>query len=127
MYNAACIVDPVTNAYCYVEAAHNSNPSDLYLYQLPIDIAFPNSATPTCSSCSKDILDMYLGALDNSTQAADLHALGLTYNSGARASDTQCGSTFATVSSSNAVPSWSLSWIHALPLIFLVPIRLLLL
>ncbi|KAF8348712.1 hypothetical protein F5887DRAFT_1129780 [Amanita rubescens] len=127
MYNTACIVDPSTNAYCYIEAAHNSNPADLYLYQLPIDIAFPNSATPTCSSCSKDILNMYLAALNNSTQAAGLHALASTYNSGARAADTQCGSTFATVSSSDAVPSWSLSWIHALPFISLVPIRLLLL
>src|ERR1700760_3213443 len=57
MYDAACtLTDPTTNSYCFLNAAHNSNPSDLYLYQLPIGSAYPNSSTPTCSSCSKSLL-----------------------------------------------------------------------
>jgi hypothetical protein len=40
MYDTACQVDPATNSYCYIEAAQNQNPSDMYLYQLPINIAF---------------------------------------------------------------------------------------
>jgi hypothetical protein len=128
MYDTACQVDPATNSYCYIEAAQNQNPSDMYLYQLPINIAFPDSATPTCSPCSKDILNTYLGALNNSTQAGDLLALAATYNSGANAADTQCGSTFATASTSGAAPrTWLPSSFASWTLISLVPIRLLLL
>jgi hypothetical protein len=127
MYDTACQVDPATNSYCYVEAVQNSNPSDLYFYQLPINNAFPDSATPTCSPCSKDILKMYLSAINNSTQVDDLRVLAATYNSGARAADTECGSTFATVSSSDAAPRiWLPSSFVSWMLISLVAIRLLL-
>ena len=128
MYDTACHIDPATKSYCYIEAAQNKNPADMYLYQLPINTAFPDSATPTCSPCSKDILNMYLSALQNSTQAGNLIALAGTYNSGASAADTQCGSTFATVNTSGAAArTWlPLSFI-CWTFISLVPIRLLLL
>ncbi|KAF8622380.1 hypothetical protein AX15_007062 [Amanita polypyramis BW_CC] len=101
MYDVACATNPATNAYCYVEAVQNSNPADMYLYQLPINIAFPNSATPTCSACSKDVLNTYLAAVQDPTQSGNLKALAATYNSGARAVDIQCGSTFVAL---NAAP-----------------------
>ncbi|KAK2461305.1 hypothetical protein APHAL10511_006832 [Amanita phalloides] len=115
MYDAACHVDPATNSYCYVEAVQNSNPSDLYIYQLPLNIMFPNSANPTCSPCSKDIMNLYIAALQNPTLALDLNALVATYNSGARALDTQCGSSFVTVINGAALRS-TLSLVRPLSL-----------
>ncbi|KAF8637903.1 hypothetical protein AX17_002526 [Amanita inopinata Kibby_2008] len=112
MYEAACHTDPSTNVYCYVDAVHNSNPSDLYLYQMPIGIAYPNNTKPTCSSCSKDLVRLYVSALQDPNQAASLKALSSNYGSGARVLETQCGETFAVINNSGVdglVPSrWSI-------------------
>ena len=42
-----CQVDTATNSYCYVEPAHDQTPANMYLYQLPIDITFPDIAPQT--------------------------------------------------------------------------------
>jgi len=98
MYDAACtLTDPTTNSYCFLNAAHNSNPSDLYLYQLPIGNTYPTSATPTCSTCSKSLLSLYWDALHNSSTSGDLKSLASMYDTGATAVDAVCRSNFATV------------------------------
>lgn len=85
MRDAACVVDPTTNAYCYVEAVRNSNPSDLYFYQLPLGIGLPTNTVPSCSSCTKSIMQLY-------ATAGNLTALVSTYNTAARIADGSCGS-----------------------------------
>ncbi|KAI0077347.1 hypothetical protein K474DRAFT_1661770 [Panus rudis PR-1116 ss-1] len=96
----ACLADPSTNVYCYLLAAHNSNPSDLYFYQLPLGIKLPNSAKPSCSACTKSVMALYEGALDqgknggngnNATSASSSDGLKKTYDSAANVANGQCG------------------------------------
>lgn len=97
MYNAACAKDPTSNTYCYVDAVANQNPSDLYLYQLPLGISLPNTVTNmSCSPCSGDLFGIYAAALENKTSANALSALKSTYESAADFAAQQCGNTFAT-------------------------------
>ncbi|TCD67434.1 hypothetical protein EIP91_012406 [Steccherinum ochraceum] len=110
MRDTACIVDPSTNAYCYIEAVHNTNPSDLYFYQLPLGIDLPPSTTPSCSACTKSVMQTY-------AQAGNLSALQETYNNAVNIADKQCGEGYVQqaniVGNSAAVPGVGLdvwSW-----------------
>ncbi|KAM6503503.1 hypothetical protein JOM56_000446 [Amanita muscaria] len=118
MYDAACtLVNPTANTYCFIEAAQNSNPSDLYFYQLPIGLTFPTNASPTCSTCSKDLLALYWSALGDNTQSPNLRTLATTYNSGAKAVDAVCNSDFAVTSSATSMMHevrWSMALEHLL-------------
>jgi len=96
MRNAGCLPDQTTNAYCFVEAAHSSNPSDLYYYQLPSGIAFPNNTSPSCSSCTKSLLGLYSQALQNASKGS-LTDLQSTYKSGEQVAVAQCGEAYAQV------------------------------
>ncbi|KAF9019109.1 hypothetical protein BDZ89DRAFT_992754 [Hymenopellis radicata] len=89
MHDAACQADPTTNTYCYVNAVHNSNPSDQYFYQLPLDISVPNTSTPVCSSCTKSIMNIFAEAYPH------LEALQSTYPSAQSLADTACGEGYA--------------------------------
>ncbi|KIK43609.1 hypothetical protein CY34DRAFT_68826, partial [Suillus luteus UH-Slu-Lm8-n1] len=63
MRQAACSVDPVANAYCYVEAVASSDPSSYYFYQLPLGQKVPQFTSGACNSCTKSLMSMYLAAL----------------------------------------------------------------
>lgn len=104
MRTAGCLPDQVTNSYCYVEAAHSVDPSDLYFYQLPIGIPLPNSTTPSCSSCTKTLMGLYAQALENAPKGT-LADLRTTYGSAQTVAVAQCGSGYAqaTVTTSGAV------------------------
>lgn len=103
MHDSACLADPTTNAYCYLSAVQNSNPSDLYFYSIPLGIPLPNTATPTCSPCSKSIMGMYAGALQDPTQVKQLTALKSAYKESALVAAQFCGSAFALTSISAAI------------------------
>jgi hypothetical protein len=94
MRTAGCLPDQVTNSYCYVEAAHSTDPSDLYFYQLPIGIPLPNNTTPSCSSCTKSLMGLYVQALESAPKGtlADLQS---TYASAQLLAVAQCGSGYA--------------------------------
>ncbi|KAL0062048.1 hypothetical protein AAF712_011126 [Marasmius tenuissimus] len=64
-----CLVDPGSNTYCYLNAVHNSNPSDVYLYNIGLGKRFPTGgkANPTCSACSRQVINVYSDALGNGT------------------------------------------------------------
>ena len=98
MHDAGCLVNQGTNVYCYVEAAFNTNPSDLYFYQLPLGIALPNTTKSTCSGCTKTMLGLFAAALGDSSQADRLRALRSTYPPAARLANTECGQGYAAVS-----------------------------
>lgn len=95
MYSVGCLSDPSTNSYCYLDAVHNSNPADLYIYNLPLSaLAYPNSTTPTCSACTKSILAMYANALTNIT-GSSLDVLAANYPSAYQINVKACGSSYA--------------------------------
>lgn len=95
MYTAACLTDPTTDTYCYVNAVHNSDPSDLYFYELPLGINVPNSSTPSCSACTKSLMTVYADGLDNSSTSGLLDDLRKTYPPAQELATGNCGSDYA--------------------------------
>lgn len=69
MRQAGCLADQTTNAYCYLEAVRNPNPSDVYYYQLPLGLAVPNNTKPTCSACTKSLMSLFDAALPATASA----------------------------------------------------------
>lgn len=102
-YSSGCLTDPSTSSYCYVKAAHNTNPSDLYFYSLPEGVALPNSSstTLTCSSCTKSLMALYVNALNTDSQG-ELTELGSVYGAAEREAVSQCGNGYAQASTSEA-------------------------
>lgn len=109
MHDAACLGDPTTDAYCFLTAVQNANPSDLYFYSLPLGIPLPNSSTPSCSGCSKRILGIYSSALQDPSQAPLLTGLKTAYQVTAQLAVQLCGAAFAQTSISAAI-SLSCGW-----------------
>jgi hypothetical protein len=114
MHDAACLADPTTNAYCYLSAAHNTNPSDLYFYSLPLGMPLPSSSTPSCSACSKSVMGIYATALQDRSQATLLTALKSVYQASAEFAVGLCGAPFALTTISAAM-----SLYHGSPMIFM--------
>ncbi|KAG0704940.1 hypothetical protein DFH29DRAFT_324549 [Suillus ampliporus] len=111
MREAACSVDPVANAYCYVEAVASSDPSSYYFYQLPLGQPLPKITNGACNSCTKSLMSMYSAAL-TSANATSLTGLQATYGDAANQLNSVCGSSYAqttTVASSSAPPSVNLA------------------
>ncbi|TFK38075.1 hypothetical protein BDQ12DRAFT_120550 [Crucibulum laeve] len=102
MRNTACLSDPTTSTYCYLNAVSSSNPSDLYYYTLPLDIGLPKTAKPSCAACTQSVMTLYASALRNTTQAEDLSGLKDTYESAAEQSVQVCGSGYAQTAVVNA-------------------------
>jgi len=95
MRNVGCQSNPSTNVYCYISAVMDSNPSDLYYYQLPFGITLPNNTTPSCSACTKTIMGLYLSAVigkDPDTMDTSVrNALSKTYGAASEISVNVCG------------------------------------
>ncbi|KAG2156726.1 uncharacterized protein EDB93DRAFT_864229 [Suillus bovinus] len=111
MRQAACSVDPVANAYCYIEAVASSDPSSYYFYQLPLGLAVPQITSGACNSCTRSLMTMYSTAL-SSTNATSLAGLQATYGDAATKLNNVCGSPYAqssTVASSSAPPGVELT------------------
>lgn len=102
MHDVACLPDPTTNAYCYIQAVKNLNPSDLYYYSLPQGIPLPKTATPTCSACSKSVMGIYATALEDATTGPLLTGLKSAYPPSAALSAQLCGAAFAQTKLVNA-------------------------
>lgn len=94
MREGACSVDPVADAYCFVEAVGNADPSSYYFYQLPLGLPLPKITNGACNSCTKSLMSMYAAAL-NSANATSLSGLQTTYADAANELNTECGSTYA--------------------------------
>jgi len=113
MRSAGCLVDPTTNTYCYIDAAHNQEPSDIYFYSLPLGVSIPNNTVASCSACTKSLMSLYYSALSNSSQAQELTSLQDTYPSGARIAVAECGPAYATLATRSGAarpvqaPLWS--------------------
>jgi hypothetical protein len=103
MRDAACIPDPATNTFCYLNAVRNPDPTELYFYQLPLGIGLPSTANPMCSPCTSSVLSIYAHALSDPDQEDSLTGLKQTYESAAAAAIQSCGSTYATAITSGEV------------------------
>lgn len=88
MRTAACQTDATANTYCFIDAIRNTNPSDLYFYNLPLGYKVSNSSTPTCDACTKTLLGLYDQARGNLT------ALQQNYESAAQFAQKTCGSDY---------------------------------
>lgn len=117
MRTAACLPDPSTNAYCYIDAVAASPPADIYFYALPLGTPVPNNTKPSCSPCVKSVLAVYAQYVDPSPsgsgavqigtpssnssssgiKASPLPVLSKTYPSAARLAVDQCGGTYASI------------------------------
>ncbi|KAF5390831.1 hypothetical protein D9757_004456 [Collybiopsis confluens] len=103
-YNAGCLPDPTTDSYCYVKAAHSTNPSDLYFYSLPSGTSISNTTTLTCSSCTKSLMSLYVNSLN--ANASLYPQLAQVYGSAQALASSTCGPTYAQVST-NSQPDTS--------------------
>lgn len=89
-YQATCLIDNTTSAYCFGEAITNAeSPTDSYIYYLPLNNSLPGGSQPTCNSCLMDTMDIY------QTASADRDsAIASTYVSAAQQVNINCGPTF---------------------------------
>ncbi|KAF4564847.1 hypothetical protein EYR40_011020 [Pleurotus pulmonarius] len=110
MRNAGCQIDPSTNTYCFVNAVHNTNPADLYFYQLALGTSFPRGSDPTCSACARNLMSLYADALQSDgTSGTDgqkvLTGLRKTYDAAAQRAVSQCGAGYAMVNVASSASS----------------------
>jgi hypothetical protein len=98
LYRASCLKnnpDPQAtgqnnNNYCFANAITNtSNPTDSYIYYLPLGIPLPPGSLPTCSGCLKDTMALFATAASNKSQP-----LNLDYVDAATMVDRDCGPNF---------------------------------
>ncbi|KAK9388055.1 hypothetical protein V1515DRAFT_615141 [Lipomyces mesembrius] len=95
LYSSGCL-QSTSGSYCYVDSITNStNPGDSYLYYLPLDVSLPGGTRPSCSSCSQNIMSIFLNYAGNTSLA-----ISQTYVPAAQQINVYCGPNFA----STAVP-----------------------
>ena len=95
LHTGGCLADPNSDTYCYLTAAVNPNPFDLYLYSLPLGIPVPNSTTTTCSACSKSIMSLYADSLRSGGSGTS--ALKTTFYKALAMCQSGCGADFSLV------------------------------
>lgn len=120
MRTAGCDVDPNTNTYCYLNAVHNSNPSDLNYYNLALGLTLPKGSVPTCSSCTKNLMGIYWAALTDPASYSNTNGTSAPNNDVTQFTDLQksyasaqaitsntCGTNFAKGGAGNGALSVS--------------------
>ena len=94
---AGCQSNPATNVYCYTQAATLSDPSDLYFYQIQFGLNIPNNTKPSCSSCTKSLMNLYVSAISGGEGLKDddtRNTLAHAYANAARIAGGVCGDGF---------------------------------
>jgi hypothetical protein len=90
VYNAGCLKDPQTSMYCYANAITNfSNPANVVVYYLPLNISLPSTIIPTCSSCLQQTMAVFQAATANRKQF-----IANNYQSAAQQINLMCGPGF---------------------------------
>ncbi|KAI9664123.1 MAG: hypothetical protein M1821_007614 [Bathelium mastoideum] len=68
LYHAGCQTDSNGN-YCFANAATNTSAvTDSYPYYLPLGVALPGGAQPTCNTCLQNTMAIFSSAATNATQ-----------------------------------------------------------
>lgn len=105
LFQASCLKDSVGN-YCFGRAITNdTNPSDAYIYYLPLGTTLPGSSRPTCSTCLKETMRVFVDAAGNLSQP-----ISTTYANAATQINSGCGpdfvnSTFTPIKGSQPSPN----------------------
>lgn len=69
LYEASCLKNTKTSNYCFVDAVTNmTNPSNSYLYYLPLGMPLPSGSMMTCSTCLKETMDIFNAVAGNKSQ-----------------------------------------------------------
>ena len=68
---------------------NTSSPTDSYIYYLPLGIALPGGARPTCSQCLNKTMAIFANAASNASQP-----ISANYISAAQEIDLGCGPNF---------------------------------
>ncbi|TVY46708.1 hypothetical protein LOCC1_G004664, partial [Lachnellula occidentalis] len=101
MYQASCLRNPSSNAYCFAEAITNtSNPSDSFIYHLPLNVTLPGGSMPTCDDCLQQVMGVFEAA--SSDRAG---ALASDYVGAATQVNAICGPTFVNASLAASIKS----------------------
>lgn len=95
MREAGCLTDPTTNTYCFVSAAADKKPANIYYYNLPIGTKLPTSVDPQCNACLKSLMGLYGSAMKDESVARSLSGLQATYEKAAEATLGKCGVGYA--------------------------------
>lgn len=113
---AGCLSNPDTDVYCYVQAAAQKNASDLYLYQVLFGLQIPNNTRPSCSSCTKNLMNLFVSAISGQGEIQDDDVRNMLAEAYAHAADIAvgvCGNgfvqTIAITGSGSSTMSLSLS------------------
>ena len=95
--DAGCQSNPTTNVYCYTQAAAQQDPSDLYFYQIQFGLGIPNNTKPSCSSCTKSLMSLYVSAISGQGLKDEnaRNALARAYAPAASIAVGVCGNNFA--------------------------------
>lgn len=88
---AGCLSNPDTNVYCYVQAAAQPNASDIYFYEVLSGLQIPNNTKPSCSSCTKSLMNLYMSAISGQGEIEDDGARDLLAQAYAPAADVAVG------------------------------------
>lgn len=94
--------------YCFADAITNeTNPSDSYVYYLPLGLPLPSPSQPSCSDCLLQTMEIFQSVAGNKTQP-----INPIYVDAAQMIDLTCGPTFVNASlpssgsdTSSAIPS----------------------
>ncbi|OCF60732.1 hypothetical protein L486_00371 [Kwoniella mangroviensis CBS 10435] len=107
---ASKLTDKETGVYCYIESMAATRPDDAYLWSLPSGIPLPSKSIPTCSSCSKSLLNTYMSFIpDTSTLNSTIVKSAIT-----RVNDA-CGQGFVNLSAIAVSGTSSSSMIKSIP------------
>jgi len=109
---AGCQSNPATNIYCYTQAATLPDPSDLYFYQVQFGLNIPNNTKPSCSSCTKSLMNLYVSAISGGEGLKDddvRSSLAHAYTNAARIAGGVCGDGFVQSLAIDGSPGLSLS------------------
>ncbi|KAI1085642.1 hypothetical protein F5B20DRAFT_519166 [Whalleya microplaca] len=90
IYSATCLSNPDTSAYCFANAVTNlTTSSNVYLYYLPLNSSLPQSAVPSCDSCTRETMNIYQAAAADRTKY-----VANSYVAAAEKIDSACGADF---------------------------------
>jgi hypothetical protein len=104
MREAACLVNNRTQSYCFVEAAADESPIDLYFWELPNGHSIPSGSIPSCSDCIRDVMSIYAKVVTDAPKRDNATALPLasTYPPASQIAAKQCGSAYVQEMSTSA-------------------------
>ena len=101
LYSAGCLQDPDSQTYCYARAVTNLTvPDNAYIYFLPFNMTLPGSASPSCSWCVQNTMDIFQAASADRSQL-----VSYTYPPAAELLNSICGPEFVNATLPEAVLS----------------------